>query len=140
MAKWGSCDFKQLKRLQEKMNKLTENDLDEFCEMCAKQLAARLLRKVIKRTPVDSGTLRRAWSEENSNIYVEHNGNEFVCEIVNSTSYAIYVEYGHRTRNHDGWVNGRFMLEKSTLELDNKAPKIIEKMLMKKLGEIFNDQ
>lgn len=140
MAKWGNCDIKDLKRLQEKMQKFNQKELEEFCEMCAKELAARLLSRVIKRTPAITGTLRRAWSEENNVIKVEHSGNEFVCEIINSTSYAIYVEYGHRTRNHKGWVNGRFMLEKSTLELDAQAPKIIEKKLMKKLGEIFNDK
>lgn len=174
MAKWGSCDFKQLKDLQKKMEKFEQNDLEEFCEMCAKQLAARLLKRVINRTPVgkykgkpvfyvtgekgtpidssrhlvafdgkntrQGGTLRRSWSEENKVIHVKHKRNEFICEIVNSTEYAIYVEYGHRTADHKGWVNGRFILEKATLELDKQAPRIVEKELMKKLGEIFNDQ
>ena len=60
-------------------------------------------------------------------------------EIINSMEYAIYVEYGHRLKGHKGWVHGYFMLEKSTLQLDLQAPRIIEKLLMKKLGEIFND-
>ena len=139
MSKWGNCDFEQLKRLQKKMQKFEQSELEEFCEMCAKHLAARLLSRVIRRTPVDTGTLRRSWSEENNNIYVEHKGNEFTCEIINSMEYAIYVEYGHRTKNHKGWVHGYFMLEKSSLELNAQAPRIIEKLLMKKLGEIFND-
>ena len=140
MAKWGKCDYKALVRLQKKFEKFEKADLDEFCEMCAKHLAARLLSRVIRITPVETGTLRRSWSEENNEVYVEHKGNEFTCEIVNSTSYAIYVEYGHRTRNHKGWVHGYFMLEKSTLQLDAQAPRIIEKLLMQKLGEIFNDK
>ncbi|MBR4420018.1 MAG: HK97 gp10 family phage protein [Clostridia bacterium] len=49
--KWGKVDFKQLKKLQDKMQKL--NDMQqEFCEAAAKELAARLLAKVIRRTPV----------------------------------------------------------------------------------------
>ncbi|MCI9092726.1 MAG: HK97 gp10 family phage protein [Coprobacillus sp.] len=140
MAKWGKCDIRQLKRLQKKMEKFSKVENEEFCEMCAKYLAARLLSRVIKATPVETGTLRRSWSEENSNVYVEHKGNEFTCEIINSTSYAIYVEYGHRLKGNRGWVHGYFMLEKSTLQLDAQAPRIVEKLLMQKLGEIFNDQ
>lgn len=139
MAKWGNCDFKQLQKLQKKMEKFEKADLEQFCEMCAKHLAARLLARVIKATPVDTGTLKRSWSEENKNVYVEYKGNEFICEIINSTEYAIYVEYGHRLKGHKGWVHGYFMLEKSTLQLELQAPRIIEKLLMKKLGEIFND-
>ena len=139
MAKWGNCDFKQLQKLQKKMEKFEKADLEQFCEMCAKHLAARLLARVIKATPVDTGTLKRSWSEENKNVYVEYKGNEFICEIINSTEYAISVEYGHRLKGHKGWVHGYFMLEKSTLQLDLQAPRIIEKLLMKKLGEIFND-
>ena len=75
MAKWGKCDIRQLKRLQKKMEKFSKVENEEFCEMCAKYLAARLLSRVIKATPVETGTLRRSWSEENSNVYVEHKGN-----------------------------------------------------------------
>lgn len=139
MSSWGKTDFRKLVKLQKKIEKFQQTELELFAESCAKELAARLLRKVVKRTPVDTGELKKAWAEENSHIHVSHNGNEFVCEIINSQKYAIYVEYGHRTRGHDGWVHGYFMLEKSTLELESQAPKILEKKLMKKLGEIFND-
>lgn len=53
MAKWGSCDFRQLKNLQKNMQKMVEQgDTIKFCEECARELAARLLAMVIKRTPV----------------------------------------------------------------------------------------
>lgn len=53
MAKWGSCDFRQLKNLQKNMQKMVEEgDTIKFCEECARELAARLLAMVIKRTPV----------------------------------------------------------------------------------------
>lgn len=140
MSSWGKADFRQLIKLQKKLEKFQQYESQEFVEKCAKELAARLLRKVIKRTPRgETGDLIEAWTKENSQIHVTHNGNEFICKIVNSTKYAIYVEYGHRTRNHKGWVTGRFMLEQSRLEIEAQAPKILEKMLQKKLGEIFND-
>ena len=45
-------DISGLKDLQRKLNNLRQNDFDEFCTACAKELAARLLAKAIKRTPV----------------------------------------------------------------------------------------
>ena len=51
MTRWGSVDFKQMKAFQKKLEKL-DKMRDEFCEAAAKELAARLLAKVIKRTPV----------------------------------------------------------------------------------------
>ena len=52
MARWGKCEYKQLERLQQRMEKLAEADFDAFCRDAAKELAARLLAKVIKATPV----------------------------------------------------------------------------------------
>ena len=53
MAKWGRCDFRQLKKLQNNINKIVQNgDIIKFCETCARELTARLLAMVIKRTPV----------------------------------------------------------------------------------------
>ena len=52
MATWGSTDFKELKALQERLQKLQKMDLDRFCRDCSKELAARLLALVIPRTPV----------------------------------------------------------------------------------------
>lgn len=52
MAKWGDCDFRELKKLQEKLEKMSKANIQKFCEDVSKELAARLLAKVIKRTPV----------------------------------------------------------------------------------------
>lgn len=163
MATWGKCDFKQIKELQERIQKLEGNDFEAFCNACAKELAARLLAKVIKRTPVGDypastgkmgGTLRRGWTAKNeleamqggngnavawaNSLPITKSGNMIQIEIVNPVHYASYVEYGHRTSNHKGWVKGRFMLTISEQELDAQAPKILEAKLAKYLGECFN--
>lgn len=52
MGRWGNCDFRQLQALQKRMEKLAKVDYDRFCRAAAKELAARLLAKVIRRTPV----------------------------------------------------------------------------------------
>lgn len=52
MAKMGKFSAADLKKLQKSLNKLQNEQVNAFVEACAKELAARLLAKVIKRTPV----------------------------------------------------------------------------------------
>lgn len=154
MATWGKCDFKQLQDLQKRIQRLQKADLHKFCEVVSKELAARLLAKVIKRTPVGQypassgkvgGTLRRGWTgnnEQGATAYAQalpitQNGNTYTIEIINPVEYASFVEYGHRTRGGNGWVEGRFMLTKSEMEVEGQAQKIIEKRLLDFLGDIF---
>lgn len=88
------------------------------------------------------GTLRRGWTGEkhaSPNGYaqamkVNHFGNTYVVEIVNPVEYASYVEYGHRTANHKGWVKGQFMMTISEQELRSIAPQILEKRIKQYLG------
>ena len=128
--------------------------IDQFLTSCAKELAARLLSKVIKRTPVGQypagsgktgGTLRRGWTGGSSSnaqafansLEVNKVGNDYVIEIINPVEYASYVEFGHRTRNHKGWVEGKFMLTISEEEIRKSAPKILEKKLKTYLKGCF---
>lgn len=71
MGSYGSCNFDKLKDLKSKIDNLEQKKVEEFMEACAKELAARLLAKAIKRTPVGQypsgsgkvgGTLRRGWT------------------------------------------------------------------------------
>jgi len=180
----GSFSVTGMKKLQKQLKKIQQGNVEGFIDACAKELAARLLAKVIKRTPVgdyskeievvakkDSkhhkkgdtytkkinssgkkgGTLRRGWTSEtyeeaqngkkvSANAYadsltIHHYGNMVVIEIVNPVEYASYVEYGHRTPDHKGWVQGRFMLTISEQEMQNIAPKMLESKIKKFLGE-----
>ena len=176
MAKMGKFSAADLKKLQKKLNKLQKTEIEKFIEACAKELAARLLAKVIRRTPVgdyskkitvvakkDSknhkkgdtytktinpsgrkgGTLRRGWTSTShkeaetgskgpmsaqyaESLTINHVGDIFEVEIVNPVEYASYVEYGHRTPNHKGWVQGRFMLTISEQEVQDIAPNVLE--------------
>jgi hypothetical protein len=169
MARWGKCDFKKLQQLQKRLDRLQRADLDKFCEDCAKELAARLLAKVIKRTPVGEyesgtgkvgGTLRRGWTAASEreaelsstfggatgasayvkSLEVKKVGNVYQVEIINPVNYSSYVEFGHRTRGGRGWANGRFMLTISEQELDSQSPQILERKLLKYLGDAFNGE
>jgi HK97 gp10 family phage protein len=143
MAQRTRVNFKGLEKFKNDLEKLNQNELDKFSESAIKELAARMLRKVIKRTPVGvypkstgkkGGTLRRGWTVGN----VKKTSNGFEIEVINPTEYASYVEFGHRTRNHQGWVEGRFMLTISEQELEADAPRILENKFKKFLGELFN--
>lgn len=149
MAKLGKFKASGMKEFRDKLKKL--QDPDVFVESCAKELAARLLRLVVKRTPVGQypkgsgkkgGTLRRGWTGEKrasaqgyaESLKVNHFGDTYVIEIVNPVEYASYVEYGHRTANHKGWVKGHFMMTISEQELSKIAPKVLENRIKKYLG------
>lgn len=154
MARSGTFNFQDFEKIKNNLEKLNQEQVDLFIDACAKELAARLLAKVIKRTPVGDypnssgkkgGTLRRGWTGgKNSSavayadsLTIHHFGDAYVIEIINPVEYASYVEFGHRTANHKGWVNSRFMLTISEQEIQQAAPAIIEKKLMKQMGELF---
>ena len=152
MGRMGNFNISGLEKFRDELNKL--QDPDEFVESCAKELAARLLRIVVKRTPVGEypkstgkkgGTLRRGWTGQKrssakgyaDSLTVHHFGDTYVIEIVNPVEYASYIEYGHRTANHKGWVKGKFMMTISEQELEKIAPRVLENKIKKYLGGCF---
>lgn len=145
MKRWGSIDAGELAALQKRLSVLSEQQMKLFYVAAAKELAARLLRKVKKRTPVGQypsgsgrtgGTLRRGWTVDTD---VKVIGDTYEITVFNPVEYAPYVEFGHRTANHRGWVQGRFMLTRSEVELDAQAPGILERKLTKMIAEAFSD-
>lgn len=90
----------ELKALKENVEKL---DTDVICLACAKELTARLLAKVVKRTPVGQyphrvgGNLRRGWTggvqksvmEYAEGMHISRNGANYNIEIVNPVEYAL---------------------------------------------------
>ena len=94
---------------------------------------------------------------------VGHRGTHYTVVVLNNLQYASYVEYGHRQQpgrfipgywesdrfvydpDAEGgmvlkknWVKGRYMLTISTQELEQQAPKILEKKLYKFLKGCFD--
>jgi len=137
MGRGGRVDLRQLKAFERKLAKLATADYEKFCEDCANELAARLLGKVIRRTPVakvNGGTLQRGWTIGQ----VKKSGSVYEIEVINPVDYAQYVEFGHRTSNNQGWVNGRFMMTISADELEQQAPAILERKLFTLLKGAFD--
>ena len=138
MSRMGGFDARELRKLRDELERLQEPE--EFMKDCAKELAARLLKMVVQRTPADTGTLRRAWTDGTSSegyansVQVNHSGNVYEIAITNPMEYASYVEYGHRTPNHKGWVPGKFMMKISEEELERIAPAILEQRIYRYFG------
>ena len=139
MSKMGKFKASDLQKFQKQLSQLQEST-ETFVELCAKELAARLLRKVIERTPVGhyseisgkkGGTLKRGWTVSE----IRQQGKLYTVDVANIVEYASYVEFGHRTPNHQGWVPGRFMLTISEEELQQIAPKVLESKIRKILKE-----
>ena len=137
MGRFGSFNIRGLQEFQKELNKL--QDPDKFVESCAKELAARLYARVKKRTPVgeypkstgkQGGTLERGWTIGE----IKKEGDNYVIEIVNPVEYASYVEYGHRTANHKGWVPGQFFMTIAQQEIETITPKVLEAKMKKYLN------
>ena len=137
----AEVDYAALKRFRGNLAKLDEEQTAQFTESAVKELAARLLAKAKKLTPVGKykagsgkvgGTLRRGWTVGK----VIRKDGSYTVDVINPTEYAIYVEYGHRTRGGKGWADGRFMLKISERELKRDAPRILENKLKRFLEEI----
>ena len=166
--KWGKVDYRELEALRDRLEQFQKVDMDAFCSQMAKELAARLLRRVKKRTPVgqyetitytmkdgstlsfnegkSGGTLRNNWKISST---ATKKGVVYEIEIFNPLEYASYVEYGHRQqvgrfvpqigkKLKSGWVEGQFMLKISEEEIQAIAPKLLQKRLDEELRRLFN--
>lgn len=98
-----SVDYRKLLNLQKAVE---EAQAQRFLENCTKELASRLLTLVTDKTAVITGNLRRGWTGGKSttpksyidSIGIRKEGDTYIIEVTNNVEYAIYYEYGHRTK------------------------------------------
>lgn len=127
----GKIDMREFRKFVKDMEKLSETGLHDFCIQMAKELAAELYKKVIDRTPVQTGHLKRCWDVSP----IRSEGDNWIVEVSNNVLYARYVEYGHRQkpairkRLVRAWSPGKFMLTISTNEVREGAVPKIEREL-----------
>lgn len=120
----GKFDTAGLEQFGDDLDKLGTN-FNAFAMECVREMAARLLAKVIARTPVSLGELRKGWRIGE----IKRTTNGYSVEISNPALYSSEIEYGHRTADLRGWVEGRFMLTISLKELEQEMPKILGRKL-----------
>lgn len=103
------------------------NRLKDFERKFLNTLANMVMQRVMPRTPVDTGRLRRSWKVSK----VSEKGNMLQITIYNDArdngadeSYASYVEFGHFTRGRVSWVEGVWMLTISTDEVKAEMTRV----------------
>ena len=154
-----SADYKELTKFAENMERLNATQKEEFLQACCKELAARLLQKLINKTKEYSktNTLVRGWTVDTheeaaagktvgykewcDGVEVRKQGNTYILNVTNPVKYASYVEYGHRTKNGSGvgWVEGKFTLTVAETELNAVSDGILAKKLRKFIKEAFGE-
>lgn len=107
MAKWGDCKFDQLKEYAERLEKLTDADIEELCIKCSKELAARLLALVIPRTPVGDYSILKVRTARKDTKY--HKKGEQYTVRVKSKSGKVggTLRRGWTSKTHDEAASGK---------------------------------
>ena len=101
-----------------------QNNFHEDLENLIKKYGVYLFANTKKRTPVDTGQLRRSWQ-------LKYKKGDLSIRLYNNTEYGIYVEYGHRTRGGKSYVEGVYMLKKTFEKTEEKFTNDLEKLLKK---------
>lgn len=126
-------------------NRLSDFHNYETAIMTATQEVAKVLHQaLITRTPVLTGNLRKCWSNgDNLQFIVEKTNGGYTVTLENDAQnehgykYGYVVNYGHRSPN-GGWVVGRFFIENSIIETEEKLNKVVQKELQKWLEWCVN--
>lgn len=124
-------DYSEFEKFCTNMNRAA-NQFKDFLEDFLLKNALEALNKTKKRTPVDSGELRRNWEISS----VARKGADLVVYLYNSKEYASYVENGHATRNREGWVEGYYMATISIEEIERKMPQRFNREFLKFMNSL----
>lgn len=132
----SKVDTKALDEFTKKLQGAEKSIQKEVVEKSLNELTSRVLAQTIRQTPRDTGRLARSWKSKEG---VTRKGNRYSKDIYNDTEYSVYVEYGHRTRNHKGWVPGQFMLTNAVNDISKRADSIVSSVVNSYMGKLFND-
>lgn len=146
-------DVTSLEKLAQRLAR-PEAMVKEMAESAIKTAGAELLRRAMMKTPRVTTNLARRWTDHETpqdqlakeipieqfikKEPVEQKGNSYFLTISNSTEYAPYVEYGHRTAKGHGWAKGHFMLTQSVPEVEHMLPGIVDQKVKEYFGDLFS--
>lgn len=159
--RWGECNFSELKKLQKQINDAVDGGIiEDFMENLLEDIGNLAIRKTKRRTPSNTGNLRRNWKATS----VRKVGNFYMIDIYNNVEYASFVENGFRAhwvpghwegnvfvydreaeegmyvgKSSGGWVEGKFMLKISIKEVENQMQQIVDSKSIALLKQIFNE-
>ena len=126
------ASIKELKRFAKMLN-----SEKEIIRKSVNELGQKHLANIIKRTPVDSGELRKSWITE-----VREIADGYEVTISTNVLYAPYVNYGHRQevgrfvkaigkRLKQPWVEGSFFIQRAEAQTVKSIEKVVAKHLRK---------
>ena len=98
-----------------------QNNFYEDLENLIKKHGVYLFTNTKKRTPVDTGQLRRSWQ-------LKYKKGDLYIRLYNNKEYGLYVEYGHRTRGGKSYIEGAYMLKKTFEKTEKKFIKDLDKL------------
>ena len=110
-------DDREFKRKMKSM----QREFPTFTKIMLGRLGLRLMAKIKKLTPVDTGLLKRSWYMNTPNV----RGEIATVEIKNNVVYALAVEMGRKLRN-GGFVPGWIMMKLGFKEMEPQIPQILE--------------
>lgn len=105
--------------------KATAAKVRPFIEKSLENVGEKALGQLKTDTPSKTGKLRRGWVSEGSS----YGAGGWQVTLANHTTYAYFVENGHRTRGGNGWVPGRFFMKSSTETIKRQLPELIDPAL-----------
>ena len=117
MGRWGRCDYRELKKLDERLQQLSEVDMDRLCRDAAKKIE----KHGEQYTVTIINNLEYA-------SYVEYGHRQTPGRYVPALGKTLKAS----------WVKGRFMLTISEQEVKTLAPSILNDMLYDALKGVFS--
>lgn len=127
-------DTSEIKKFRDSLEKAIEKDVVEQSMIKVLQdMGKELLSGTKRRTPVDTGDLKRNWEISD----VKKVGDDLEITMFNPTKYAMYVEYGHRTKDHRKWIEGAYMGTLSMKKLQRESDKYMKAALDHIMKEVL---
>lgn len=144
-------DISELEEYSENFDKAVKGSakaIKDIVEYAAKPY----LNDLIAATPVKTGQLKAQWKKDNPVFRVQEDGDNYWVELVNTTSYAEWVEKGHHSYNQFGgpyivknrtvpyysggsgptFVYGRFFVKRTEVDWDSgKLDKLANERFLK---------
>ena len=140
-------DCSELTQFAKEMQR--QYDIETALMTATRRIAEVLHKEIVKRTPIDTGNLRKMWSAgDNLSFTVTPKGNGYEVVLINEAvnkqnvsysqirdsgngfMYGVAVNDGHRAPNGK-WVMGRFFVQASIIKLTNSTQ--LERILYSEL-------
>ncbi len=129
-AKFDDSDFQDF--IKEFRKNIKDAAIDEGLLDVLDDMGNKVLNGAKRKTPVDTGTLRRGWSKDPA----KKNGKIFSVEVSNNVEYAQFLEEGHRKRG-GGFKPGEHMLQQSVDAIEKDFHKKVAKGFEEKMKRIL---